>query len=148
MLKFSFILAVYDISTVIASQGYKICYHIQVIFCDFYRKIRWYMGLMGRMMMRCYGCQWIKIKGRMATRAEAPILIVAPHSSFFDAIAVYWSNVPCLVNRIENLQLPLFGSRCLICCILSHIGNVSLHSVQVLSYINVSFCRLSHLLRA
>ncbi|XP_071542034.1 lysophosphatidylcholine acyltransferase 2 isoform X3 [Panulirus ornatus] len=61
------------------------------------------------MMMRCYGYQWIKIKGRMATKAEAPILIVGPHSSFFDAIAVYWSNVPCLVNRIENLQLPLFG---------------------------------------
>ncbi|XP_071542032.1 lysophosphatidylcholine acyltransferase 2 isoform X2 [Panulirus ornatus] len=73
------------------------------------RKIRWYLGLIGRMMMRCYGYQWIKIKGRMATKAEAPILIVGPHSSFFDAIAVYWSNVPCLVNRIENLQLPLFG---------------------------------------
>uniref|UniRef100_A0A0P4WCU3 EF-hand domain-containing protein n=1 Tax=Scylla olivacea TaxID=85551 RepID=A0A0P4WCU3_SCYOL len=73
------------------------------------RKIRWYMGLMGRMMMRCYGFHWIKMKGRRATKAEAPILIVGPHSSFFDAVAVFWSNVPCLVNRIENLQLPLFG---------------------------------------
>lgn len=73
------------------------------------RKIRWYMGVMGRMMMRCYGFHWIKIKGRRATKAEAPILIVGPHSSFFDATAVFWSNVPCLVNRIENLQLPFFG---------------------------------------
>ncbi|XP_066983434.1 lysophosphatidylcholine acyltransferase 2 isoform X2 [Macrobrachium rosenbergii] len=73
------------------------------------RNIRWYMGLCGRMMMRCFAFQWVRIKGRMATRAEAPIIIVGPHSSFLDAIAVFWSNVPCLVNRIENLQLPLFG---------------------------------------
>ncbi|XP_069992250.1 lysophosphatidylcholine acyltransferase 2 isoform X2 [Penaeus vannamei] len=73
------------------------------------RQIRWYMGCVGRMMMRCFGCQWMKIKGRIATKKEAPILIVGPHSSFFDCIAVFWSNVPCLVNRIENLQLPLFG---------------------------------------
>ncbi|XP_064101471.1 lysophosphatidylcholine acyltransferase 2-like isoform X2 [Macrobrachium nipponense] len=73
------------------------------------RNIRWYMGLCGRMMMRCFAFQWVGIKGRRATRAEAPIIIVGPHSSFLDAIAVFWSNVPCLVNRIENLQLPLFG---------------------------------------
>ncbi|XP_068211115.1 lysophosphatidylcholine acyltransferase 2 isoform X1 [Palaemon carinicauda] len=73
------------------------------------RNIRWYMGVCGRMMMRCFAFQWVRIKGRMATRAEAPIIIVGPHSSFLDAIAVFWSNVPCLVNRIENLQLPLFG---------------------------------------
>ncbi|XP_076060728.1 lysophosphatidylcholine acyltransferase isoform X2 [Oratosquilla oratoria] len=73
------------------------------------RQIRWYMGFMGRMMMRCFGFHWVKQKGRMASKAEAPILVAGPHSSFFDAFIIFWSQVPCLVNRIENLQLPLFG---------------------------------------
>lgn len=73
------------------------------------RKIRWYMGLTGRLMMFGYAFQWVTIKGRKASREEAPILVVGPHSSFFDCIAVFWSEVPCLVNRIENLQIPFFG---------------------------------------
>ncbi|MCL4127585.1 UNVERIFIED_CONTAM: hypothetical protein GTU68_036460 [Idotea baltica] len=67
------------------------------------------MGLVGRTMMRCYGFHWVGIKGRLASRAEAPILVVGPHSSFLDCVAVFWSKVPGLVNRIENLQLPFFG---------------------------------------
>ncbi|CAL4203919.1 unnamed protein product, partial [Meganyctiphanes norvegica] len=75
------------------------------------RKIRWYMGLCGRWMMFCYAFQWMKIKGRRASRDEAPILVAGPHSTFFDCNAVFWSGVPCLVNRIENLQLPFFGRK-------------------------------------
>ncbi|RXG69349.1 Lysophosphatidylcholine acyltransferase 2 [Armadillidium vulgare] len=73
------------------------------------RRIRWCLGFLGRMMMRCYAFHWVKIKGRLASRSEAPIIVVGPHSSFMDAITIFWSNVPGLVNRIEDLQLPFFG---------------------------------------
>ena len=69
------------------------------------------MGFLGRCMMRIYGFQWMTIKGQRASRDEAPINVVAPHSSFMDAISVFWSGVPGLVSRFENLQIPLFGSK-------------------------------------
>ena len=68
------------------------------------------MGFSGRCMTRFYGFHILKIKGQLASHAEAPVLVVAPHSSFFDGVAVYWSKVPGLVSRRENLDIPMFGS--------------------------------------
>ena len=49
------------------------------------------------------------------SRAEAPILVAAPHSTFFDAIAYLWDDdrfhteTPYVVSRTENLRVPLIG---------------------------------------
>ncbi|XP_066510174.1 lysophosphatidylcholine acyltransferase 2-like [Hoplias malabaricus] len=57
----------------------------------------------------------VVVKGRQASSAEAPILAVAPHSSFFDAIVCVVAGLPSIVSRIETLATPIFGRflRCL-----------------------------------
>ncbi|XP_068116933.1 lysophosphatidylcholine acyltransferase 2 isoform X3 [Hyperolius riggenbachi] len=52
----------------------------------------------------------VRIIGKPASFNEAPIFVVAPHSSFFDAIAVITSGMPSILSRIENLSVPIFGS--------------------------------------
>ncbi|KAA0202549.1 hypothetical protein HAZT_HAZT008821 [Hyalella azteca] len=67
------------------------------------------MGFCGRFMTRSYGFHVMSVKGTQAPASEAPIIVVAPHSSFFDGLAGYWSKVPGLVSRIENSYIPCFG---------------------------------------
>ncbi|CAB0004502.1 unnamed protein product [Nesidiocoris tenuis] len=44
----------------------------------------------------------VKTIGRQATRAEAPILVGAPHSTFLDGVVVYHTNFPCILVRKES----------------------------------------------
>ncbi|XP_015859850.2 lysophosphatidylcholine acyltransferase 2B [Peromyscus maniculatus bairdii] len=55
----------------------------------------------------------IKVKGKRATREEAPIFVTAPHSTFFDAIAVIVAGLPSVVSASQNVQIPLAG-KCLL----------------------------------
>ncbi|XP_074864430.1 lysophosphatidylcholine acyltransferase 2 [Carettochelys insculpta] len=68
----------------------------------------------GRVMFFCMGFQ-VKVKGEVACPLEAPIFVVAPHSSFFDGIACVLAGLPSIVSRLENLSAPIFGTilRCL-----------------------------------
>ncbi|KFZ66237.1 Lysophosphatidylcholine acyltransferase 2, partial [Antrostomus carolinensis] len=52
----------------------------------------------------------VKVKGKIANLLEAPILVVAPHSSFFDAIVSALTGMPSIVSRAENLSTPVFGT--------------------------------------
>uniref|UniRef100_A0A4W4H851 EF-hand domain-containing protein n=1 Tax=Electrophorus electricus TaxID=8005 RepID=A0A4W4H851_ELEEL len=51
----------------------------------------------------------VVVKGRQVSGAKAPILAVAPHSSFFDAIACIVAGLPSIVSRSESLDAPIFG---------------------------------------
>ncbi|XP_038197421.1 lysophosphatidylcholine acyltransferase 2B-like [Arvicola amphibius] len=55
----------------------------------------------------------VKVKGKKATREEAPIFVAAPHSTFFDAIAVVVAGLPSVVAASHNVQIPLAG-KCLL----------------------------------
>lgn len=55
----------------------------------------------------------VKVKGKKATREEAPIFVIAPHSTFFDAIAVVVAGLPSVVSASHNVQIPLAG-KCLL----------------------------------
>lgn len=55
----------------------------------------------------------VKVKGKRATREEAPIFVTAPHSTFFDAIAVVVAGLPSVVAASHNVQIPLAG-KCLL----------------------------------
>ena len=48
---------------------------------------------------------WVEVRGKQAARKEAPVLIVAPHSSFLDVftIALCFASP---VARIENKETP------------------------------------------
>lgn len=53
----------------------------------------------------------VKITGRQATSKEAPILALAPHSSFFDSIAVVLFGPPSVLAKVETASLPFLGSK-------------------------------------
>ncbi|XP_023582661.1 lysophosphatidylcholine acyltransferase 2 isoform X2 [Trichechus manatus latirostris] len=51
----------------------------------------------------------VTVKGKIASPLEAPIFVVAPHSTFFDGIACVIAGLPSMVSRNENAQVPLMG---------------------------------------
>uniref|UniRef100_A0A9L0R471 Lysophosphatidylcholine acyltransferase 2 n=1 Tax=Equus caballus TaxID=9796 RepID=A0A9L0R471_HORSE len=51
----------------------------------------------------------VTVKGKVANAVEAPIFVVAPHSTFFDGIACVIAGLPSMVSRNENAQAPLVG---------------------------------------
>ncbi|XP_069687916.1 lysophosphatidylcholine acyltransferase isoform X2 [Periplaneta americana] len=55
------------------------------------------------------GGMTITIKGRQASRREAPILVVAPHSTFLDAGITYVTGYPSLIVRKESGLNPFIG---------------------------------------
>ncbi|KAF5897084.1 lysophosphatidylcholine acyltransferase 2 [Clarias magur] len=66
------------------------------------------MVVLGRLCFFAMGFH-VTVKGKRATSREAPILVVAPHSSFFDSITCIVSGMPSVVSRAENLLVPMFG---------------------------------------
>lgn len=50
------------------------------------------------------------VKGRQASRKEAPILVVAPHSTFLDAGITYVTGFPSIIVRRESGLNPFIGS--------------------------------------
>jgi len=71
--------------------------HLQQISCFF-----------GRLCCRCCGFT-IRITGSRVSKSVAPVLVAAPHSSFFDALAIFWSGLPFIVNREENRNILFIG---------------------------------------
>ncbi|XP_056618625.1 lysophosphatidylcholine acyltransferase 1 [Triplophysa dalaica] len=62
-----------------------------------------------RVMWFAGGFHWISIKGRQALPAEAPILTLAPHSSYFDAIPVTMT-MASIVMKAESKDIPVWGT--------------------------------------
>nr|XP_020475805.1 lysophosphatidylcholine acyltransferase 1-like [Monopterus albus] len=59
-------------------------------------------------MWFCGGFHWIQVKGKHAALSDAPILIVTPHSSYFDAIAVTTTMCSAVI-KLENRSIPVCG---------------------------------------
>ena len=68
------------------------------------------LTFLGRAMFFSMGFT-VTVKGKVASPLEAPIFVVAPHSTFFDGIACVVAGLPSLVSRNENAQTPLVGSK-------------------------------------
>uniref|UniRef100_UPI003AAA533F lysophosphatidylcholine acyltransferase 1-like n=1 Tax=Centroberyx gerrardi TaxID=166262 RepID=UPI003AAA533F len=62
-----------------------------------------------RVMWFAGGFHWMTVKGRRALPAEAPILTLAPHSSYFDAIPVTMT-MASIVMKAESKDIPLWGT--------------------------------------
>jgi len=62
-----------------------------------------------RFMFFCCGFI-LRIKGNQASSREAPILVVAPHSTFFDSLAVCVTGGPSVVAKAETSSIPFWGS--------------------------------------
>ncbi|XP_047461985.1 lysophosphatidylcholine acyltransferase 1 [Mugil cephalus] len=62
-----------------------------------------------RAMWFCGGFHWVKVKGERAPPSEVPILTVAPHSTYFDAIPVTMT-MCSIVTKLESRSIPLWGT--------------------------------------
>ena len=65
-------------------------------------------ALLGRTLTRVSGLI-VTVKGEMASVEEAPILVVGPHSTGFDTIAVWWSDNPSYIVAEEFTKIPMLG---------------------------------------
>lgn len=52
----------------------------------------------------------VVFKGAQASRAEAPILVIAPHSTFLDGGIVYYTGFPSIIVRRESGNNRYIGS--------------------------------------
>ena len=84
-------------------------YFLRVSFQTIFRIMRKPLRGIGRAMLFCMGFHWIKVKGRLSSPEEAPILAVAPHSSFIDALALAVICISSPISRKENESIPLVG---------------------------------------
>ncbi|KAK7862613.1 hypothetical protein R5R35_005649 [Gryllus longicercus] len=66
-------------------------------------------ALVVRAVFACGGFWRVRVKGRRAAAAEAPVLALAPHSSFCDALPVVCLGAPSVVAKAETGKLPFFG---------------------------------------
>ncbi|CRK91201.1 CLUMA_CG004884, isoform A [Clunio marinus] len=73
------------------------------------RKVRTLCGHLFRLMYVVGSANWIKVKGKLASPKEAPILIGGPHTSFFDALIVIISGPASVVGKVEAGKIPFFG---------------------------------------
>ncbi|XP_065351917.1 lysophosphatidylcholine acyltransferase isoform X2 [Cloeon dipterum] len=55
------------------------------------------------------GGMHLKVIGQQASREEAPILVIAPHSTFMDAVIVYVTGFPSIISRRESGLSPFIG---------------------------------------
>ncbi|XP_061672224.1 lysophosphatidylcholine acyltransferase 1 isoform X2 [Syngnathoides biaculeatus] len=62
-----------------------------------------------RAMWFCGGFHWIKVKGQRVAPSEAPIITVAPHSTYFDAIPVTCT-MCSIVTKLESGSIPVWGT--------------------------------------
>uniref|UniRef100_A0A671LCR8 Lysophosphatidylcholine acyltransferase 1-like n=1 Tax=Sinocyclocheilus anshuiensis TaxID=1608454 RepID=A0A671LCR8_9TELE len=74
---------------------------------------RWLVDLVLKAIMRAMwfsgGFHWVRVKGRRALPSEAPILTMAPHSSYFDAIPVTMT-MASIVMKAESKDIPVWGT--------------------------------------
>eukprot|EP00066_Takifugu_rubripes_P026323 XP_011615589.1 PREDICTED: lysophospholipid acyltransferase LPCAT4 isoform X2 [Takifugu rubripes] len=66
--------------------------------------------LLSRAVFFSMGFLWVRVKGRRADLKEAPVLVVAPHSSFLDMLVLYPTQLATVVSRSENTKLPVIGA--------------------------------------
>lgn len=73
------------------------------------RDIRTMICWIMRALFVCGGFHHLKVKGRKAETKDAPVLALAPHSSFFDALPVVYLGGPSIVAKAETGRIPFFG---------------------------------------
>ncbi|KAL3859040.1 hypothetical protein ACJMK2_009278 [Sinanodonta woodiana] len=65
----------------------------------------------GRAIVFVIGFHNVKVKGEPKPSTEAPIICGAPHSSFFDTLAIFFcSGLPSAVSKKENSSMFILGS--------------------------------------
>ncbi|XP_026150608.1 lysophospholipid acyltransferase LPCAT4 [Mastacembelus armatus] len=66
--------------------------------------------LLSRAVFFSLGFVWVKVKGHKVDLKKAPVLVVAPHSSFLDMLVLCPAQLATVVSRSENKSLPVIGA--------------------------------------
>ncbi|KAF0291915.1 Lysophosphatidylcholine acyltransferase [Amphibalanus amphitrite] len=74
------------------------------------RRLRVVLLLCTRTVFFSAGFPWVTVRGRRASARDAPIIAVAPHSSYFDVLPVIVMAAPSVVAKIETSRAAMFGS--------------------------------------
>lgn len=89
----------------------KMFYELMLIFLSFWNRIVQIAARRAMHGMFFFGSFYrVKVTGQQATAKEAPILVVAPHSSLFDSISLVLFGPPSVVAKAETESLPFLGS--------------------------------------
>ena len=65
-----------------------------------------------RLLLFVLGFHKIKIKGKLASPSEAPLTVIAPHSSFLDILLLCeYGTAPSGISKMENLESPVLGRK-------------------------------------
>jgi len=91
--------------------------------------IRNVIGYILRFMYFCCGFK-VTVIGKQANPEDAPILVVAPHSTFFDSLAVCVMGAPSVVAKAETSSIPFWGS------LIKYTQPVLVHRTDVNSRLN------------
>ena len=87
-------------------------YYLQNFLCIFCSHVRTFVHWMGRLSIACGGFQYVKMKGRRASRTEAPIFVIAPHSTLLDGVFIFLMNeCPGVIAKHETIHQPFIGSK-------------------------------------
>ena len=70
------------------------------------------LRLIGRLHFFMCGVVDIRVTGEaQALNNDVPILVIAPHTSYFDAVIMFaLREIPSHLGRIENSRIPAIGS--------------------------------------
>ena len=83
-----------------------------MVFLFNFRKLKNCLPAMIRSLLFVLGFHKIRIKGKLASPSEAPLTVIAPHSSFLDILLLCeYGSAPSGVSKIENLQSPILGRK-------------------------------------
>lgn len=93
-----------------------------------------------RLVVVAAGFHRVRVLGRQhmpASPRDAPVVVMAPHSSFFDAIAIVCLGAPSVVAKADTARLPFIGRRSL--------GNLRCEQQDCSKTIEIGQrCRYSH----
>ncbi|RDD47173.1 Lysophosphatidylcholine acyltransferase 2 [Trichoplax sp. H2] len=68
-----------------------------------------------RIILFAFGFHWVKVKGKIARPEEAPLIVLAPHTSFMDIFMLSTVRLVSGVSRKENKSIPIIGSILALC---------------------------------
>jgi len=74
------------------------------------RSLMFIVGGLLRFSCRIIGFHRVKITGEQVSQRSAPVLVAAPHTTFFDGLVVYFARIPYVISRLENLKVPFLGN--------------------------------------
>lgn len=78
--------------------------------CCIFSSVKRVVYVVVRLMFGAVGFHRVRTVGEQATRQQAPVLAVAPHSSFYDGLAAVITGGPTIVAKEENSFIPFVGS--------------------------------------